>query len=179
MLISADEIKKRIKGYDPEKSEKHHSESARIADDDFKNALQTVQGCDVILMNGGSASGKTEFISEYLDSYLGIVFDGTLSTAEGARTKIKNMKKVLLQRKNLNNPQIKSYSMAVDKGMDNQHVVPHDGGWAVKKAGAARVSKVFDTQKEAVSYGQKVARNERSELFVHNSSGRIKTRKSF
>jgi hypothetical protein len=93
MLISADEIKKKIKGYNPEKAEKHHSESARVADEEFTNALRVV-GCDeVILMNGGSASGKTEFVSEYLDAYQGIVFDGTLSTPEGARVKIKKIAK--------------------------------------------------------------------------------------
>ena len=89
------------------------------------------------------------------------------------------MKKKVLARKNLNNPQIKSYSKAVEKGMASQHVVPANGNWAVKRAGSFRVSKIFDTQKEAVSYGQKVARNKGSELFVHNLSGRIKSRQSF
>jgi hypothetical protein len=89
------------------------------------------------------------------------------------------MKKIALPRKNLDNPQIKSYSMAVIKGMRNQHVVLHEDGWAVKRAGSVRASRVFTTQREAVGYGQKIAQNEKSDLFVHDSSGRIKTRKSF
>ena len=89
------------------------------------------------------------------------------------------MIKKVLPRKNLNNSQIKSYSRAVEKGMSSQHVVPANGSWAVKRAGSVCASKVFDTQKEAVSYGQKVARNKKSELFVHASSGRIKSRQSF
>lgn len=89
------------------------------------------------------------------------------------------MRKKVLPRKNLDNLQIKSYSKAVEKGMNSQHVVPTNGNWAVKMVGSARVSKIFDTQKEAVRYGQKVARNRRSELFVHSLSGRIKSRQSF
>lgn len=89
------------------------------------------------------------------------------------------MIKKALPRKNLKNSQIKSYSQAVDKGMESQHVVPSNGSWAVKKAGASHISKIFDTQKEAVVYAQKVARNKGSELFVHASSGRIKSRQSF
>lgn len=89
------------------------------------------------------------------------------------------MRKKVLPRKNLNNPQIKSYSRAVEKGMSSQHVVPANGSWAVKRAGSDRASKIFNTQKEAVNYGQKVAQNKRSELFVHSSSGRIKSRQSF
>jgi hypothetical protein len=89
------------------------------------------------------------------------------------------MRKKLLPRKNLNNPQIKSYTKAVEKGMNSQHVIPVNGSWAVKRVGAARASKVFDTQREAVSYGQKMARSKKSDLFVHGISGRIKSRYSF
>jgi len=89
------------------------------------------------------------------------------------------MRKKILARKNLNNPQIKSYSKAVEKGMSSQHVVPTDGNWAVKKVGSTRASRIFDTQKEAIQYGQRVARNSRSELFVHSLSGRIKSRQSY
>jgi len=93
MIISADAIKKQMKNYDPERAEKYHRESARTADLEFKNALKTIKNKEVILMNGGSASGKTEFVSEYLNDYKGIVFDGTLPTAEGARVKIKKIEK--------------------------------------------------------------------------------------
>ena len=84
-----------------------------------------------------------------------------------------------MPRKNLNNSQIESYSRAVERGMSSQHVVPLNGSWAVKRAGADRASKIFDTQRDAVGYAQKVARNRKSELFVHASSGRIKSRQSF
>ena len=32
----------------------------------------------------------------------------------------------------------------------NQHVVPTKDGWAVKRAGSPKATKVFDTQQEAI-----------------------------
>lgn len=94
IIISADEIKKQIRGYSPEEAEKFHRESARQADKDFEQALKSNPDYKkVILLNGGTASGKTEFLSSYLSDEHAIVFDGTLSTKEGARIKIKKVKK--------------------------------------------------------------------------------------
>ncbi len=36
----------------------------------------------------------------------------------------------------------------------NQHVVPHDRGWAVRGAGAQRASSVHSTQSEAIAKSQ-------------------------
>ena len=38
--------------------------------------------------------------------------------------------------------------------MANQHVVPNDGKWQLKRENAARATKTFDTQKEAIAYGR-------------------------
>ncbi|WP_202925114.1 DUF2188 domain-containing protein [Myxacorys almedinensis] len=38
-----------------------------------------------------------------------------------------------------------------------KHVVPHSEGWAVKSEGASRASRVFETQREAISYGREQA----------------------
>ena len=56
----------------------------------------------------------------------------------------------------------------------NQHIVPHDDGWAVRSAGSRRASSVHTTQEEAISAGREIARNQRSELFVHGRDGRIR-----
>jgi len=98
MIISSDEIKKQLKGYHPKKAEVYHRQSARLADKKFEQALKEYQNSQVILMNGGSASGKTEFVRSYLDDFKSIVFDGTLSTIEGAKIKIK---KILKYKKDL------------------------------------------------------------------------------
>jgi hypothetical protein len=58
----------------------------------------------------------------------------------------------------------------------NQHVVPHEDGWAVRSAGSQRASSLHDTQVEAIAAGREIARNQGSELFVHGRDGRIRER---
>jgi uncharacterized protein YdaT len=58
----------------------------------------------------------------------------------------------------------------------NQHVVPHDGAWAVKSEGGDRASSVHETQREAIDRGREISRNQNSELFVHGRDGRIRER---
>ncbi len=65
-IISADDIKKNLPGYDPKHSDVLHRESARLADKEFEKALKTRQEIKVILMSGGTASGKTEYVSSFL-----------------------------------------------------------------------------------------------------------------
>ncbi|PMZ88931.1 MULTISPECIES: DUF2188 domain-containing protein [unclassified Pseudomonas] len=60
----------------------------------------------------------------------------------------------------------------------NQHVVPHDGGWAVRGAGNSKVTKEFETQREAIDYGRAIARNQESELLIHGRNGQIRERDS-
>ena len=61
----------------------------------------------------------------------------------------------------------------------NQHVIPEDGGWAVRKQGAARVTKVFNTQNEAVQFARTLAKKNSGELFIHKADGTIRDRKSY
>ncbi len=61
----------------------------------------------------------------------------------------------------------------------NQHVVPHDNGWAVKGAGAGRATKVVPTQGEAIGIARGIARNQQSELLIHGEDGRIRARDSY
>ena len=60
----------------------------------------------------------------------------------------------------------------------NQHVVPHEGGWAVRGAGSQRASSVHRTQREAIDAGRDIASNQRTELFIHGRDGRIRERDS-
>lgn len=91
LIISADEIKKELEGYTPENAEKFHSESARLADKKLLQVIKDSQYQKVILMCGGPASGKTEYLSEYLTNSGDIVVDGILPTIEGAKIKIRNI----------------------------------------------------------------------------------------
>ena len=61
----------------------------------------------------------------------------------------------------------------------NQHVVPHGDDWAVKGAGNAKATRVLGTQAEAIQLAREIARNQKSELFIHNESGQICERDSY
>lgn len=62
---------------------------------------------------------------------------------------------------------------------NSAHVVPRESGWAVKKEGAARASKVFDKQADAVKYAREQARKDKSELYIHKRDGTIRERSSY
>lgn len=61
----------------------------------------------------------------------------------------------------------------------NQHVVPHDNGWAVQGEGNSRATSVHDTQAEAIDHARDIARNNQSELLIHGRNGQIRERDSY
>lgn len=52
----------------------------------------------------------------------------------------------------------------------NQHVVPHQDGWAVRGAGAQRATETFDRKVEAVQAGRNLARRQGTELVIHGTN---------
>ena len=60
-----------------------------------------------------------------------------------------------------------------------QHVVPSTGGWSVRKAGASKASSTHATQQEAIVAATQIARNQRTELYIHGRDGRIRERNSY
>ena len=59
----------------------------------------------------------------------------------------------------------------------NQHVTPHpQGGWQVKREGADRATVRTSTQREAISIGRSISRNQGTELFIHGRNGQIRER---
>ena len=61
----------------------------------------------------------------------------------------------------------------------NQHVVPTEGGWGVRGAGNQRLTSIHDTQSKAIEVAREIARNQQSELLVHNRGGQIRARDSY
>ncbi len=62
----------------------------------------------------------------------------------------------------------------------NQHVTPHSGGgFQVKGAGNSKATKLFNTQHEAISFAKDIAKNQKSEMFIHNRTGQIRERNSY
>jgi len=60
----------------------------------------------------------------------------------------------------------------------NQHVVKHPNGWAVKRVGSSRATKVTKTQNEAIIVARNIAKNQNSELIIHGKNGRIRQKDS-
>ena len=60
----------------------------------------------------------------------------------------------------------------------NIHVVPRDGGWAVRREGAQRDSSHHHTQAAATDAGRETAQREGLELFIHRPNGQIRDRDS-
>lgn len=61
----------------------------------------------------------------------------------------------------------------------NVFVVKHGENWATRISGNERVSKVFDTQREAIAAGRQAAINNQSELVIQNKHGRFREKNSY
>ena len=60
----------------------------------------------------------------------------------------------------------------------NQHVVPHNGGWAVRGAGNQKVTVQTITQSKAIGIAREISRNQGSELLIHGRDGAIRDKDS-
>ena len=61
----------------------------------------------------------------------------------------------------------------------NQHVVPHNGDWAVRGAGNDRVTSVHPTQAAAVAAARTIAINQQTEVVIHRPNGQIRDKDSY
>lgn len=64
-------------------------------------------------------------------------------------------------------------------GKKGQHVVPSGGKWSVKKDGATKASSTHRTQGEAIKAATKVAKTQKTEVYIHGQDGRIRERNTF
>jgi hypothetical protein len=61
----------------------------------------------------------------------------------------------------------------------DQHVVPHDGNWAVKGAGNSKATSIQPTQQQAIKEAVKIAKNQKSEVVIHGRDGKIRDKDSY
>lgn len=61
----------------------------------------------------------------------------------------------------------------------NQHITKKGNDWRVIGEGNSKATKTFDTQKEAIDYGRKIAINQQSELVIHGVNGKIRDKDSY
>ena len=61
----------------------------------------------------------------------------------------------------------------------SHHVVPSPrGGWAVKKSGSTKASRVFETKAKAESWARAKSREQHTELVIHRRDGTIERKDS-
>jgi len=61
----------------------------------------------------------------------------------------------------------------------NQHVVPTQGNkWGVRGESNERLTRITNTQQEAIDAAREIAKNQGSELFIHGRNGQIRERDS-
>ncbi|WP_306523710.1 DUF2188 domain-containing protein [Rheinheimera sp.] len=62
----------------------------------------------------------------------------------------------------------------------SQHVMRgSDGGWIVRKGGSDKATKRFETQEDAIKWGQDVAKRQHAEFYIHGVDGKIREKKSY
>jgi len=61
----------------------------------------------------------------------------------------------------------------------NQWVIKYGDIWAVKGEGNTKVTKITKTQKEAIDIAKKIAENQKSELYIQNRAGKIRSKDSY
>jgi uncharacterized protein YdaT len=61
----------------------------------------------------------------------------------------------------------------------NQHIVPHEEGWAVKGEGNERYTAVYDYQDDAIKRAKDIAQNYESSVIIHRKDGTIRDRISY
>ncbi len=62
----------------------------------------------------------------------------------------------------------------------DQHVVPTpDGKWGVRGEGNERLTRITDTQADAIDVARDIAKNNQSEVVIHRPDGTIRDKDSF
>ena len=61
----------------------------------------------------------------------------------------------------------------------NVHTVPHEDGWANRREGAKRASRVFRTKAEAETAGRRTAMREKVEHLIQTRDGQIGERNRY
>ncbi|NNC96011.1 MAG: DUF2188 domain-containing protein [Chitinophagales bacterium] len=74
---------------------------------------------------------------------------------------------------------LEDFGVKTRKPTHNQHVVPHEDGWAVKGAGNDKYTAVYDLQSEAIDRAKEIARNYKSTVIIHREDGTIRDSVSY
>jgi hypothetical protein len=92
-IIDIDKFKEQIPGYDPSLSGEFQSQAGAMADAEYDNAVKQKLHPKFILMCGGSASGKSEFVSINLHNEDAYIFDSTLSSNTSIKARLSKIRR--------------------------------------------------------------------------------------
>ena len=59
---------------------------------------------------------------------------------------------------------------------NNQHVVPHEKGWAVRGEGNEKYTAIYQYQQDAIKRAKDIAQNNESDTIIHRKDGTIRDR---
>ena len=72
-----------------------------------------------------------------------------------------------------------SYRSANKKRTWNQHVVPYEDGWAVRREGNKRVTSKHRKQSTAVRKAKSLGRKYKADVIIHRADGTIRHRVNY
>lgn len=62
---------------------------------------------------------------------------------------------------------------------EDRYIIPHGDAWALKKEGAKRVEKTFDSKSEAITNGREKAKRSNATLTIQSKNGKVQRRISY
>lgn len=77
-----------------------------------------------------------------------------------------------------NNPAIRAYREAVEKGKNNQHILPYGDDWAVSDIISSKADFVSNSPQDALAFAENRA-TKGTAIFIHGPDGRIVSRKDY
>lgn len=87
--------------------------------------------------------------------------------------------KRIIYKTNQNDPQIRAYKEAVERGRQDHHVVYKDDLWRVIRGDTQRPLETFSTQQEAIKRAKFIARSQGTAVYIHGVDGRIRERENY
>lgn len=88
------------------------------------------------------------------------------------------MKKVFYKT-DQNNPQIRAYKEAVERGKLDHHVVYKGDSWKIIRGGSEKALETFGTQQEAIARAKSIAQSQGTAVYIHGIDGRIRETESY
>lgn len=80
---------------------------------------------------------------------------------------------------NQNNPQVRAYKEAAEKGRKDHHVVYKGDSWRVIRGDAYRSLETFNTREEAIQRAKSIARSQGTAVYIHGVDGKIREREDY